>query len=451
MSALEQVCTLIRQGLCASCGACVALSDTRESRMSPSPDGPVPCFAPGDELSALAWEACPGKGVDYPALYRAHYGRLPDNWLTGIVERVRTGHAADPSVRLAGASGGVITRTLQHLLESGRIDAAIVARQGEPTATEANPVYARSAETILQAAGSVYIPVPMLAALRDARDGERYAMTCTPEQAVALRWMQKAGDKRARQVHYVLGPYTGTALTPAALDYYVRSNGIPKSDPLVSVKWRAGDWPGYLELATRSGRILRSPKVYYNFLIPFFVTRTSLLSMDFCNEFADLAVGDAWSPAFEAKREGMSVVVTRTPAMEAVVAEMSAAGLLAMEDADPLAASDMHGHMLDFKKRGGYLRGRFRHALGLAAPDYGYRPERVAPSRCAVELVISSIFLVARTRFARWCVCQLPERWLGPAFNRLRLGWKALSRPTKRKGLADYKVVVGNPDSPPPP
>ena len=43
---------------------------------------------------------------------------------------------------------------------------------------------------------------------------------------------------------------------------------------------------------------------------------------------------------------------------------------------------------------------------------------------------------------ARWIVCRIPERILGPFFNWMRLRWKALSRPTKRKGLAQYDVVV---------
>jgi len=388
--------------------------------------------------------AFPAQAVNYPQLYRQHYGHLPENWLTGIIKTVFTGFASDPDIRLAGASGGVLTRVLQYLLETGRIDAAVVARQGVPSAVEASPVLARSSDDILAAAGSVYIPVDMLSAMDSFQDGETYAMTCTPEQSAALRHLQQAGDKHARQVKYVLGPYTGTALMPEALNYYLRSNGIPRTDPLVSVKWRAGEWPGYLELITESGRVLRSPKVYYNFLIPFFITETSLLSMDFCNEFADLAVGDAWSPKFEAQGEGMSVVVTRTAEMDAIVAEMRQAGLLTLEEADPLAASDMHGHMLDFKKRGGYIRGRMRLFWGLSAPDYGYRPKQIAKSRWAVEFVISGIFLISRTGFARWCVCQIPERWLGPFFNRLRLGWKALSRPTKRKGLAAYEVVISD-------
>jgi len=32
---------------------------------------------------------------------------------------------------------------------------------------------------------------------------------------------------------------------------------------------------------------------------------------------------------------------------------------------------------------------------------------------------------------------------IGPVFNKMRLSWKNLSKPTKRKGLADFKMIVG--------
>ena len=229
---------------------------------------------------------CQQSGIDYPWLYQKHYGRYPDSWLTGIVQKVRTGYASDPQIRLAGASGGVLTRTLIYLLESGRIDGAIVARQGIPTPMEASATIATTPAEILASAGSVYIPVPMIPALAQLEAGKRYAFVGTPEQTSALRALQQSGDARAKQVLYVLGPYTGTALEPQALNYYLASNHVSPNDPVTSVKWRAGVWPGYLEIRTKGGTVLKSPKVYYNFLIPFFVTRTSLLSMDFCNEFA---------------------------------------------------------------------------------------------------------------------------------------------------------------------
>jgi coenzyme F420 hydrogenase subunit beta len=437
---------VVKPGICVGCGACVALDPSGRSVMERTAKGPQPVYAPGADLPELAWEACPGKGVDYPQLYRDHYGALPNSWLVGPIIATRTGYAGEPAIRARGASGGVTTQVLIHLLQSGRIDAAIVVRQGIPAPREASAVIASTPEEIVAAAQSVYIPVSVLDILPRLEPGKSYAATMVPEQAAALRRLQASGHPQARQIEWVLGPYTGTALYPAAIETFLRSNGVRKDDPVTSLEWRAGDWPGYLEIRTASGKVLRSKKVYYNFLIPFFVTRASLQSMDFANEFCDLSVGDAWSPKFEAEGGGHSVVVTRSAKMEAVVQEMVERGMLALERVDDLAATEMHGHMIDFKKRGGYLRNRWRRMTGRAAPDYGMHPETVPASRRAVEVAISSIFAVGATPPARFFLRLIPEKVIGPVFNKARLGWKNMSKPTKRKGLADFKMIVDDPE-----
>ncbi len=433
---------VVDAGICTGCGACVALAPEGMARMVATESGVEPSFDHDAALPGLAWEACPGKGIDYPELYRRHFGAAPEDWRVGHIDRLWTGHASDPLVRRTGASGGVTSAVLIHLLETGRIDGAVVVRQGIPEPEQASWFIARTAEEVLACAQSVYVPVSVLDVLPHLVEGERYAMTCVPEQSAALRVLQHAGDTRAGQVAFVLGPYTGTALDRRAIRSLLRANGVANDDPVTSLKWRAGEWPGYLEIITASGRTIRSKKVYYNFLIPFFVTRTSLQSMDFANEFTDLSVGDAWSPKFEGLGQGFSVVASRTAEMSAIIDEMAAAGSLELEPAEVLEASAMHGHMIDFKKRGGYLRNRWREATWRRAPDYGLDPEPLDLPRIAVEVVISTIFGVCRTPLARWVMEHIPERILGPLFNHLRLAWKGASKPAKRKGLRDLRMQV---------
>jgi len=380
--------------------------------------------------------------VNYPDLYKKVYGSLPDNWLVGHVEKVRTGHAVNDDIRSKAASGGVLTQTLIYLLENNLVDSVIVAKQGVPTPEKASAVIASTREEILACAGSVYIPVVMLDILDELDPNKRYAITCLPEESASLRIMQQDKDSTSMQIKYVLGPYTGTALDPEAISCYLKSKNISTNDPIVSLKWRAGEWPGYLEVITKSGKVIRTPKVYYNFLIPFFVTDASLQSMDFVNEFADLAVGDAWSPVFEKLGGGHSVVVTRNNEMESIITNMCKEGLLELKEEEILKASDMHGHMLDFKKRGGWLRNEWKRKLGKEVPDYGYRPKEMPFSRVLVEVIISAIFIIGRTKLARWIVSKVPESVIGPIFNFLRLNWKKLSRPTKRKGLANFEVEI---------
>lgn len=439
---VEVLKNVVEAGICTGCGACVAMAASDNATLRDTAIGPIPEFLGPVEFPDYALDVCPGRGVNYPLLYQKHYGHYPGNWLTGVCDKVRTGFSADPDIRRIGASGGVLTQTLIYLLESGRVDAVILARQGVPDAEKARPVIATTRDQIIAGAQSVYIPVGMLEILKDLDPQKNYAMTCLPEQSAALRVMQHHGFSSALQIKYVVGPYTGTALYPAAIRCFLRSKRVRDDDMITSLRWRAGDWPGYLEICTESGKVIQTPKVYYNFLIPFFVTQASLQSMDFANEFADLAVGDAWSPIFESLGGGHSIVVTRSAEMETIIAEMQLKGLLELQEEDPLKASDMHGHMLDFKKRGGYLRNQWRRLTGRMAPDYGYRPAKIPFSRVVVEVIISTLFAIGKTSLARFAVSQIPESILGPLFNNLRLGWKKASKPTKRKGLTHFKVEV---------
>ncbi|MBN1563207.1 MAG: coenzyme F420 hydrogenase, partial [Anaerolineae bacterium] len=123
---------VIRPGLCTYCGLCVGLSNGTLT-MTDTSCGLLPtCTDAPPQLPALAYEACPGRRIDYPALNEAIFGAAPENWLTGHVRQMFIGYATDEAIRRRAASGGIITRTLIYLLEQGRIDGAVVVRQGQP-------------------------------------------------------------------------------------------------------------------------------------------------------------------------------------------------------------------------------------------------------------------------------------------------------------------------------
>lgn len=442
---LSELKKIRKAHICCGCGACAALDFSHTTKMQDTANGPVPCFS--EEASFPEWmlDACPAKGVNYPEMYRKVWKKDPESWLFGEVKKVYTGYSGDPEIRKHGASGGVLTHILCYLLEKGKVDAVIAAKQGIGSPLSARAVVLNSVEEVLAAAQSIYIPVSMLDILSDLDPKKRYAMTCLPEASSALRVMQVNGFAPSRQIEYILGPYTGTALYPAAIQCFLRSNRVPESDPVTKLQWRAGAWPGYLQIDTASGRVLKSPKVYYNYLIPFFVTQTSLQSMDFANEFADIAVGDAWNPKFEEEAKkgagGQSVVAVRSEKMLQIVEQMREDGLLTLSEEDAARAGDMHGHMLDFKKRGGYLRNCWRRFTGRPAPDYGYKPANIPLVRILVEIVISLLFACGRLRISRWMVSRIPESVIGPFFDALRKKWKNLSRPTKRKGLKNFQIT----------
>jgi coenzyme F420 hydrogenase subunit beta len=428
---------VIAAGLCTHCGTCSGLSPAG-LEMRETPRGPLP-FCRSEQhppLPEAAFTACPGKGINYPDMCRFTFDAQPDNWLVGCYRNIFVGYSGVPAVRRGGASGGVITQTLLYLLEQNYIQGAVVVRQGQPRPWLAQPVIARTADEIMAAGQSVYIPVPVNTLLDQmaAFDG-RLAYVGLPDQVAALRYLQYLEHPGAAKVDYVLGPYVGTNNYLEAIASYLRSHGIHRLEEIVELRYREGEWPGYLQIKTRSGQVLKAEKFYYNYLIPFYITYSTLMSVDFTNELTDISVGDAWSPRYESQGGGFSVVVARSAKGEQLLADMHRQKLLHLEEIAVDQALTMHGHMLDFKKRGTFIRMNWRRLQGKHIPDYGYRPTHIPLMRQLTEAVITAIFAMCCTLPARRLVELVPLAIIGPIFDTLRKSWKRLSKPVKRKGL----------------
>ncbi len=410
---------VVDPGNCTHRGACVGLSpdflEFRDTSRGPLPFPKRPeRESDGDALS-LTWAVCSGRGVPFPQLF--HWMHRPwTDQLLGPNLGTYVAHATDPEIRRAAASGGVISRVLIHLLETRRIRAAVIVRQGIPVPERAAPFFARTRKEILSGAQSVYAVTPTLTILDQLeREPGPLAFVGLPEQIASLRMLQAAGHPGPQKIVLVAGPYRGTNMYFGSVRAFLRGQGVEDEVAITHVSWRAGEWPGYLEVRTADGRVFRAEKFYYNYLIPFFISRNCQITPDFSNELADLSVGDAWSPAFEKQGGGHSVVVPRSEGAKELLVELAAAGELSLEAVDRNAALAMHGHMLDFKKRGTFVRLDAAALLGHVIPDFGYRPASIPLSRKTVEAIISLSFLVCGWPVSRFLVSRVPTRVIGPS------------------------------------
>jgi coenzyme F420 hydrogenase subunit beta len=437
---------VIEGNLCTHCGTCVGLSNGL-LEMCLTEKGPIPRAITGGliDINEQAYAACPGRGLNFPELNEFVFGRQPENWLLGCYQNMYIGYSNSPEIRQRGASGGVITQALLYLLRKGTIDGAVVLRQGYPKPWMSVPIIAQTEAEIIAASQSVYAPTSMNLILKEMADFPgRLAYVGLPDQVASLRSLQRLGSPGALKVDYVLGLYMGTGIYIGAIESFLRMNGIRSLNEVAELHYRDGEWPGHLHIRTTSGRILQSKKFYYNYLIPFYITQASLLSVDFTNELADLSVGDAWHPRYETSGAGFSVIVSRTNKAEKLLHNMQQDGELIIEQVDPQTAMSMHGHMLDFKKRGAFIRIQWLKMLKRPTPDYGYKPAYIPASRKLVEIIISGIFLVCRTKLARRVLEFFPISMLGPIFDGLRRFWKGISKPAKRRGLSESVFVRTN-------
>ena len=95
----------------------------------------------------------------------------------------------------------------------------------------------------------------------------------------------------------------------------------------------------------------------------------------------------------------------------------------------------MHSHGYDFKKRGAFIRIRFRKMWLKTIPDYGYTLKRFPLKRVLMEVMISTLFRVLGTRLARWAVEQFSPTFIGKIFERTRTSWKRSTHNIKRESL----------------
>lgn len=434
---------VVKPGLCSHCGTCAGISNG-VIKMFDTKYGPNPkLFDNAKQLEEDVYYACPGKGLNYPELNNYVFGKLPDNWLVGNYKSFNIGFSLNEEIRRQGASGGIITQCLIFLLKNKLIDGAITLMSGKPKPYLAEPIIATTESEILRCSQSVYAPIPVNTILENVTNFKgKLAYVGLPDQVAAIRHLQKNNNQAANKIKYIIGPYVGINMYIDAIESFIRANGVKSLDEIKELKFRDGEWPGYLKIKTKKGKILKAVKFYYNYLLPFYITKNSLVSTDFTNELTDISVGDAWSPKYEKEGKGFSVVVSRTENGHKLLDEMSQKAIIDLKKIALDEALSMHGHMIDFKKRGAFIRINWRKKLGKKIPEYGYFPESISLSRKIIEFVISSVFYLCHFAIAKWLVRQIPISIVGRLFNIMRKSWKNVSKPTKRKGLYSQKYLV---------
>ena len=148
-------------GLDTECGTVVGLSEgLLEYKNIKGKHIPVRTKKDG-ALPQAAYDGCAARLCNYPELNEYVFKKQPKSWLCGVVEEAFIGHAANENIRRTGASGGILSAILIHLLESKEITGAVCMKTGNQNPWESEPFIAHSKEEILECAGSVYSATPM--------------------------------------------------------------------------------------------------------------------------------------------------------------------------------------------------------------------------------------------------------------------------------------------------
>ncbi|MBK7175459.1 MAG: Coenzyme F420 hydrogenase/dehydrogenase, beta subunit C-terminal domain [Bacteroidales bacterium] len=435
---LDRLQSVIDHNLCNRCGTCVGLSNgaiqftDRTGKFLPAI-----IQEPSDDVAELLWKACPGGNFDFPGYRRQFYPETtPFHTYTGPYQQISIGFSNDPVIRRSSASGGILSAILIWMLDKKMIEGAVVTGMSETEPWLAKTFIATSREEILSASQSKYIITSVNEILPEIQAfNGRLAYVGLPGQVQSIRKLQALKHPSVENIKYIFGPFYGNTLHFSSVSGFLRSYGEKDYTQIKHLYFRHGEWPGNMRVEMKNGRVIELPKFHANYLIPFHILKNSLLCTDLSNEFTDISGGDAWAPTYEERGKGFSMVISRSLPGEEILKLMQADGAINIQPVDLNEAITMHSHGYDLKKRGSFIRIRFRKMLGLAVPDYGYRLKDFPMSRYFMELVILSLFLVLGTAPARWLVERISPSWIGKIFEKSRTIWKKSTYRIKRNNL----------------
>lgn len=436
---------VVNRGLCTHCGTCAGLSKEKVYMQESTIGGPLPVrvMGKGKINDPVIVEACPGKGINYVDINQHHFGKIPENWSTGNWQIAGISYSNNQEIRSIGASGGIITQVMISLLENKTVEGVICCQLGKTVPYLAEPIIAYSIEEIKRCAQSIYTPVPVNKILEvSQRVKGKLAFVGLPDQISAIRYLQMIKHPSVANIYICIGPYVGINMYKESLLSFIKSNGYKSFEQIKETKYRDGEWPGYLSVTMNDGVVLKAKKFYYNYLLPFFITTSSLLTMDFSNELADISVGDAWHPKYEKIGKGFSVVLGRSKLGKDLIENLIDKKIISFSPIKQEDILDMHAHMFDFKKRGSYIRIKLRELIGLKSPAFGYVPSKIPLKRVIVELVICVVIILCSNKIARSILPVFPIGFTGRIFNFLRINWKKISKSMKRSGLATQKYKI---------
>ncbi len=424
--------------LCNRCGSCVGLSGgavvftDKTGKYRPKVIQSV-----DDQPSDILWHACAGKEFDFPAYSKAIYGEKSGfHQYIGAFRNIYIGHANDQKVRLNSASGGIISAVCIYLLETGKVDGVICLRMSHSEPWLSESFIATTKEDILEAAQSKYTISSVNEILATSGDFEgTLAYVGLPGQVQSIRKLQEINHTSVKNIKYILGPFYGNTLHFSSITSFLKSYGVKDYKQIKKLYFRHGEWPGNMRVEMNDGKIIELKKFHANYLIPFHILKNSLLCTDLANEFTDISGGDAWAPVYEERGKGFSIVISRSKQGQEILDEMLEASLLTLDQVATEDAIAMHSHGYDLKKRGAFIRIRFRKWLGQPAPDYGYTISGFPLKRYLFEVVLDAMFLTLSTWFARRLVEKIPPERIGRLFETARTKWKKSTKNIKKQNL----------------
>lgn len=257
--------------------------------------------------------------------------------LIGRYVGVHSGYCTDQQLRKECASGGITTSLLCYMLESGEIDAAVVAYRPSCSPLECKLKIVTTVDEIKTSKGSVYSPTSYQDIITDIIDSDKhkFAIVGLPCHIEGITNLCGRNKILRDKIKYKIALVCGHTPSITAYEYSLKHLGINKDD--VEMMTNRGDgWPGYMKFFLKCKKTL----IYiYAHTYSWGMCLSSCVftppgcrhCVDSTGYQADISISDAWLPKFKDDKIGHNLFLIRNEAILNIINKMSAEHVIEIE------------------------------------------------------------------------------------------------------------------------
>ncbi|NIR51221.1 4Fe-4S dicluster domain-containing protein [candidate division KSB1 bacterium] len=368
---------VLENGNCHQCGVCVGVCPVDAITIEQDvKKGMYPIFHRNLCTDCdLCHIACPGEEFDWNQLQEDTFGEVPTDMELGYYREILSGYTNWDKIRQKGASGGIVSAILIALLEKGEIDGAVVTKMDEEYPLQPKVYIARTAEEILEAQQSKYLPVPVGVILQEImRTDGRFAVVALPCHIHGIRLAQQKMPRVRKRIALQIGLICGFHPSFTNTTFLTRRAGVKNLDDVAEIRYRDDTWPGGFNVIKKDGsNNMIHPVQEFFWSHALFERERCATCTDAMSEFGDIVCGDEWRDDGVVRddfKEGWSYIITRTDKGSEIVDRLVSDGVLYVE---PTHAGVVKSGMMptvNLKKKLAFAAIRIRKWLGLAVPNY---------------------------------------------------------------------------------
>ncbi|MGN7158178.1 Coenzyme F420 hydrogenase/dehydrogenase, beta subunit C-terminal domain [Dietzia cercidiphylli] len=299
--------------------------------------------------------------------------------------------------RLGSSSGGLVSWIACKLLATGVVDGIIHVRSrvgsGEPLFEFG---VSHTVEEVLANRKSIYYPVEFSKALESARShGGRFAFIGIPCHVKAIRQLQQLDDWAKEHIAVTIGLVCGHMKSTGFAESLAWQTGVEPHN-LLSVDFRVKDPSApanrYKFSATAADTQQTHERANFGMLganwgHAFFQPNACNYCDDIFAECADISLGDAWLPRYQADSLGHNVVVVRSSLLDSILLRGQNAGEIVLDELSAEEVIETQAGNVRHRRIGLSVRTADDNARGRKHPTKRVEPTYATADSQRIELV----------------------------------------------------------------